>query len=182
MVHTLSDHYRRQLLKLHHTKNSFGSKSWYKGLDEFFEKYKPESVIDYGCGKGKLLESIKTRYQIRGVGYDPGVVEFMTTPTEPADVLVCTDVLEHIEPNFIDTVLSQIDKLYTKGAWLLIDTAPAIKFLADGRNAHLILEDKEWWDNKVKTIMTTSTIVSSKFKKNKVIMEVCKNGTDTNKS
>jgi 2-polyprenyl-3-methyl-5-hydroxy-6-metoxy-1,4-benzoquinol methylase len=182
MVDAISDHYRNQLLKLHQAKHSFGTKAWYKGIDTWIEKVKPASIIDYGCGKGMLLESIKTRYQIEGIGYDPGVIEFMQTPTQPADALVCTDVLEHIEPPKIDNVLAHIDSLFTKSAWLLIDTQPAIKNLADGRNAHLILENQEWWTDKVKSVMTKSNIVVNRFKKGKIIMELEKNGTDTNKS
>lgn len=180
MVDAISDYYRNQLLKLHSTKQSFGTKAWYKGIDVWIEKNKPSSIIDYGCGKGKLLESITTKYGITGVGYDPGVKEFMATPKKPADLLVCTDVLEHIEPAKIDNVLAHIDSLFTKSAYLLIDTIPAIKNLADGRNAHLILENQDWWTNKIKTTMPDNTIVVNRFKKGKIIMELEKHGTNSN--
>lgn len=179
---TISDHYRKQLLKLHDTKKSFGTKSRYKGIDEWIVKHDPSSIIDYGCGKGMLLETLVKTYNLKGTGYDPGVKEFMNLPTDPADVLVSTDVLEHIEPHFIDDVLKQIDRLFTKGAWLLIDTAPAIKFLADGRNAHLLIKDQQWWTDKVLETMPNSKIVSNRLKKNKIIMELVKDGTDTIKS
>jgi len=178
---TYSAHYQKQLLKLHETKQSFGTKSGYKGVDEWIEKYQPASIIDYGCGKGMLLASLVEKHNLKGIGYDPGVKEFMNLPTEPADVLVSTDVLEHIEPNYINEVLAQIDRLYLKSAWLLIDTAPAIKVLADGRNAHLILEDHDWWTSKILETMPNSTIVSNRIKKNKIIMELVKSGTNTTK-
>lgn len=178
---TYSAHYQRQLLKLHDSKQSFGTKSGYKGVNEWIEKYQPTSIIDYGCGKGMLLKTLVEKYNLKGTGYDPGVKEFMNVPKEPADVLVSTDVLEHIEPNYIDEVLKQIDSLFLKSAWLLIDTAPAIKILADGRNAHLILEDQQWWTDKVVETMTNSKIVSNRIKKNKIIMELVKVGTDITK-
>jgi len=33
--------------------------------------------------------------------------------------------------------------------WLRIDTRPAKKILAGGRNAHFILESPDWWRKKV---------------------------------
>ena len=55
------------------------------------------------------------------------------------------DVLEHIEPNYLKEVLQDIDNYATKYVWLRIDTQPARKELSDGRNAHLIIKDKDWW-------------------------------------
>ena len=171
---TVSDYYRRQLMRLHETKPSFGTKAQYKGLDTWIEKHNPISLIDYGCGKGKLLESLVEKYKFTGIGYDPGVKEFMAMPKYPADLLVSTDVLEHIEPAHIEEVLEQIDSLFIKSAWLLIDTREAIKVLPDGRNAHLIIEDQEWWTDKVSNHLTGKIVVNSKQKQDKILIVVDK--------
>jgi hypothetical protein len=54
-------------------------------------------------------------------------------------------VLEHIEPECLDTVLDHIAKLTEKLAILVIATGPSKKLMADGRSAHLIVENADWW-------------------------------------
>ena len=55
------------------------------------------------------------------------------------------DVLEHIEPECLDAVLDHMARLTQKAILLTVTTIPAAKNLADGRNAHLIVEPPEWW-------------------------------------
>jgi hypothetical protein len=82
-------------------------------------------------------------------GYDPAVDQFKTIHQKSYDCVFSNDVLEHIEPEYLDNVLKHIWQLADKYIWLRIDTRPARKTLMDGRNAHLILETKEWWENKL---------------------------------
>src|SRR5262249_17383902 len=64
---------------------------------------------------------------------------------QAADLVACTDVLEHIEPECIGAVLDDIASLVRHLVFLVIATQPAKKTLADGRNAHLIQEPVQWW-------------------------------------
>jgi hypothetical protein len=117
----------------------------------YFELWKPNSVIDYGCGKGVILNHLKTNFpDTVWHGYDPAVNEYKNIIDKTYDCVFSTDVLEHIEPQFLDNVLDHMWNLSNKFLWLRIDTRPARKTLQDGRNAHLILEDKSWWENKLK--------------------------------
>jgi 2-polyprenyl-3-methyl-5-hydroxy-6-metoxy-1,4-benzoquinol methylase len=106
------------------------------------------SILDYGCGRGSLKKvllhdgHIHPEFDIRE--YDPGVPKKSRMPA-PADLVVCTDVLEHVEPDYLNTVLQHIFDLSLKGAYLLISCRPAKTILADGRNAHLIVQSHEWW-------------------------------------
>jgi len=170
-----SDHYINQLHKLHHFKKSFGTAGKYKGLKSWFEKHQPKSCLDYGCGKGNLLFNLKEEYTYCNFsGYDPGIDAFKELPTQQFESLICTDVLKHIEPKYINNVLQHIESLYTKTAFLIIDTVPARKFLADGRNAHLILADQEWWTKKITEEMSATKIIKNVFneKKKKIVMEL----------
>lgn len=116
----------------------------------FIDKYKPASLIDYGCSKGHLIAAIAEKYEgCRVAGYDPGLPEFENLPEGEFDVLISTDVLEHIEPEHIDATLQEINKLFTKAAYLIIASYPAKKYLPDGRNAHLIIENADWWRNRL---------------------------------
>jgi len=58
---------------------------------------------------------------------------------------VCCDVLEHIEPEFLDDVLDHLMELTDLILFCTINTGPAGKTLEDGRNAHLIQQPMEWW-------------------------------------
>lgn len=129
----------------------FGGKSKNLGkFNKYIEEWQPTSVIDYGCGKGGILSDLQTKYRhIKFQGYDPAVLMFSNLPTQ-ADCVFSNDVLEHIEPDYLNEVLEHINSLSTMYVWLRIDTMPARKRLSDGRNAHLILEDQKWWTEQVR--------------------------------
>lgn len=97
-------------------------------------------ILDYGCGKCTLQKSLPFPIQ----NYDPFIPDHADRP-EPADLVVCTDVMEHVEPQYVDHVLADIYTLTKKMVFFQIATRPASKTLPDGRNAHLIQENGNWW-------------------------------------
>jgi hypothetical protein len=110
------------------------------------------TILDYGCGLSDLGAVIRqaypTRTDIRVYGYDPGIPSKEALP-EPADIVVCTDVLEHIEPDKLDAVLSHLYSVTKRIAFVVIAMRPADKRLPDGRNAHLIIDNTKWWYDKL---------------------------------
>lgn len=101
-----------------------------------------KTVLDYGCGAGTLAPSLKGLAEV--AEYDPAVPgKDKFCPA--AELVVCTDVLERVEPECLDTVLAQIGYLTGKAAYLVISLVPSRKSLPDGRNAHLIVESADWW-------------------------------------
>jgi hypothetical protein len=104
-----------------------------------------DHLLDYGCGHNlSLMETLKPTRDFRYQGYDPGVPEYAGDPI-PADMVVCIDVLEHIEPECLDDVLDHLEALVERVLFATVHTGPAGKNLPDGRNAHLIQEPPEWW-------------------------------------
>jgi hypothetical protein len=103
------------------------------------------SVLDYGCGKGELKKALGEIVQ----EYDPAIPGKDGEP-KPVQLVICTDVLEHIEPSKLDSVLEHIRCL---GEWIffIVSTVPATKDLPDGRNAHILLRDAEWWRKTLET-------------------------------
>jgi hypothetical protein len=59
--------------------------------------------------------------------------------------VVCTDVLEHIEPEHLAGVLEDLKRVIKLTGFFAIHTGQSCKTLADGRNTHLIQQDKEAW-------------------------------------
>lgn len=105
-------------------------------------------VLDYGCGKQTLKTAIEESFPpVQGMtlrGYDPGIPGLDAEPL-PADMVVCTDVMEHIEPECVDAVLRHLSDLTRHVAIINVSLVPAIKVLPDGRNAHICLKSKDWW-------------------------------------
>ena len=64
-------------------------------------------------------------------------------------MLFTTDVMEHIEPRYLSSVLEHINDLFTNIGYFYIATSPAKKKLPDGRNAHLIVEGPDFWREKI---------------------------------
>ena len=118
------------------------------------------SLIDFGCGKGIFLKQMEELYpKIKLVGFDPGVAEYTNVEKVPCELLISCDVLEHVEPDHVDNTLREIDTLFTKFAYFKIANYVAKAVLPDGRNAHLIQEDENWWRKKIEKNMPTSNIV-----------------------
>lgn len=99
------------------------------------------TILDYGCGAG-ALKRVLPGFDVRE--YDPGIAEKSALP-EPADVVVCLDVLEHIEPEKLPAVLDHLAEMTLLACVVSIATRPAKKRLPDGRNAHLIIDNGSWW-------------------------------------
>ena len=101
---------------------------------------KTQDICDYGCGKATLQKGLPFPIQ----NYDPFMPEYTKRP-HPAMLVVCTDVLEHIEPASLREVLIDLQSLTLQALFLQVATRPAKKFLPDGRNAHLIQQPAAWW-------------------------------------
>lgn len=103
-------------------------------------KMQTRSILDYGCGKAHLQKGIPFPIQ----NYDPCMPEYSKRP-EPAEIVVCTDVLEHIEMECLNEVMQDLWSLTKQVLLLNVACRPAKKFLPDGRNAHLIQQPPNWW-------------------------------------
>ena len=103
-------------------------------------------LLDYGAGKGRLgIELPKyIRHPLRILHYDPAIPKWSAAPA-PCEFVACIDVLEHIEPAFLDNVLDDLKRVTARAAMFTVHIGPAIKILSDGRNAHLIQQPPAWW-------------------------------------
>lgn len=100
----------------------------------------PPRVLDYGCGKSALANALPFAID----EYDPAIPGKEVSP-KPADLVVCTDVLEHIEPERLHYVLTDLQRCVKQVGYFVIHTGPSTKTLADGRNSHLIQQGRQWW-------------------------------------
>lgn len=122
-------------------------------------------VLDYGCGKGVLVEFLNN-HSVKCEGYDPAVVEFLNKPSYITgyDCITCLDVLEHIPYNRIDILLSDICSYDANCTFFNIALRKASQLLPNGSNAHLIVEDKDWWFDKIHNAFPKHKIITITYK------------------
>jgi hypothetical protein len=99
-----------------------------------------DTILDYGCGKGALAKALSPRPVME---YDPAIPG--KDQAQPCDIVVCTDVLEHIEPDMVHDVIKHLAQMTRRKLLVNISTVPAKKKLPDGRNAHICLHSSIWW-------------------------------------
>jgi len=147
----ISSDYLTQQQWLHKNCDDYGIKSvlFSPIVSTLINQLKIKNILDYGCGKGRLLPSLTLNHPIECIQYDPAIEEFSALPS-PQELVCCIDVLEHIEPENLETVFNHLHFLTLKYGFFTIHTEAALKTLSDGRNAHLIQQPKEWWLPKIK--------------------------------
>ena len=143
----ITDEYRELNRKLHQDNEHYGTsgQKWRDAVRELSE-YGRLTILDFGCGKQTLKAALGPAYRV--TGYDP-CIEGLDTPPEPHDVVVCGDVMEHVEPDLVMNVLLEIRRLMKVRGLFVIGMMPAKKTLADGRNAHLSLHTQAEWVEKL---------------------------------
>jgi hypothetical protein len=72
--------------------------------------------------------------------------------------VICTDVLEHIEPDKLFLVLGDLRRCVKQVGYFTIHMGPAKKSYADGRNTHLIQNGHDWWKAKLAKFFTIGKV------------------------
>ena len=141
----ISAAYKEEQRKLHENPNYGVASVMYAPLvTNLLNKSGLTEMLDYGCGKGRLAQSIEPDHEVQVNLYDPGREGLDDTP-DSAPFVACIDVLEHIEPEYLDDVLDDLQRVTEILGFFTVHTGPAVKVLSDGRNAHLIQEPPNWW-------------------------------------
>lgn len=143
----ISDEYCELNRKLHAQPRGFGNsgRKHAAEITAVCAAMRIHTILDYGCGAGTLKKTLHHGTSSLHVSeYDPAIAGKEVLPRQ-AELVVCTDVLEHVEPEKLDLVLHHILWTAKRAAFLVIATAASSKKLEDGRNAHLIVESPQWW-------------------------------------
>lgn len=140
----ISQEYADLNRELHERSEKYGSGAWRKAdhVIVTVADHGYGSVLDYGCGKGTLAENVGSAFPV--FEYDPAIPGKDGRP-DSADLVVCFDVLEHVEPERLAATIADLRSLAKEELFVTIATRPSQQTLADGRNAHLIIEDADWW-------------------------------------
>jgi hypothetical protein len=142
----ITEAYRSQQQELHDGGlYGYASRHYAPLVTQIIKNLEVTHLLDYGCGsKLSLYNSIQVDRKLVYQAYDPAVPDYAGEPV-PAQMVACIDVLEHIEPEFLEAVLDDLCRLTEVVLFCTIHTGPAKKTLADGRNAHLTQQPMSWW-------------------------------------
>lgn len=144
----ISAAYLAEQRALHASPRGYGGRGakWADAVAQLVRRFQASSVLDYGCGQGSLIAALKAQALpgIRWAEYDPAIPEKSNQPVF-ADLVVCTDVLEHVELDKLDAVLRHLRQLARRAVFVVIALRPSNKTLSDGRNAHVTIETADWW-------------------------------------
>ena len=143
---TISEGYLNLQKSLHENENyGTASISLAPSVKKLFTSNNFKSISDYGAGK-KNLQKALLKLGLKDFKYfpfDPAYPEYGLP--EPADLVCCIDVLEHVEPEYLHNVIADLKNIIINAGFFSIATIPARKTLRDGRNAHLIIKPTNWW-------------------------------------
>lgn len=150
----ISPKYLEMQKKLHADPRGYGGRGdkWAGIVLQLAIEHGATSILDYGCGQGSLARTLRTSPlgPIRVDEYDPAIPG-KDTPPDFADLVVCTDVLEHVEEERLDKVLAHLRMLARKALWVVVSTKGSNKVLADGRNAHILIRPARWWKTRFRS-------------------------------
>ena len=120
---TISKEHTESMRKLH-LDPLYGTKGkqYAEVVNKLAQSLKTTSIMDYGCGKGTL--SSKLPFPIWE--YDPAIAGKEKVP-RPSDLVVCFNVLEWVEPEYLDNVLGDLVRCSKKCVFTVIDLEGPLK-------------------------------------------------------
>jgi ubiquinone/menaquinone biosynthesis C-methylase UbiE len=123
---------------------------------------KGDKIIDFGCGTGRpAVQFQRMGAAVIGVDHatnclDPNMnITFLQCclwdmpPDLLSDYGYCTDVMEHIPPEKVDAVLSEIKRIVRNKVFFQIATFPDGMGKRIGETLHLSVHGPEWWKAKL---------------------------------
>lgn len=130
---------------------------------------RPNSILDFGCGRSDLASHFYLDGARRIERYDPALPALRELPGGSFDLVFCCDVLEHIPMLYVDKVLHQVRSKSAR-AFFSISTKLARAKLPDGRNAHVTLLTKMEWTRWVGSYFGQVSIIPASLEHELVIV------------
>lgn len=142
--------YIEQYKIVHNQSESFGTSSieFLHLANLIIQELQPGSILDYGCGKSSLIEELDINKNTKKYRYDPAIEEYSVLPVDRVDLIINTDVLEHIPEEHLDEILNNISGI-SENVFFNISNRLASQRLPNGENAHCTVKPPEWWENRL---------------------------------
>lgn len=163
---TISEDYAKQLSKEHDGSKWGTTGAKYAGnnlLETLTSRPYIQTALDWGAGKGMLGEFIVSNLPyITWTNYDPGIPHYDKLPKGPFDLVVSSDVMEHVEPELVTSVLQEMERRCSRLLYLDIACTPTGRTFAEGpykgQDLHLVVEKPDWWRQTVRKVLPQNMI------------------------
>ncbi len=158
---TISKAYKAELLDLHDKYEWGDTGGRYAGdliVRMLTKRQDLKTVLDYGCGEGSLQKYVEKHgiTNRKWTLYDPGIAGIDVKPEGTFDLVVTTDVLEHVEPDQQDAVITELCNYADKAVFNEIACyATAHKFSSGpykGQDLHINLKIPCLWKREIEAI------------------------------
>lgn len=137
---TFTEKHMEEMKKLHQNPSYGVSGRKHKNVVmELIKVFNTQSVLDYGCGKGAL----GARLPFPIWEYDPAIPGKDSVP-RAADLVLCLNVLECVEPEMLDNVLGDLVRCSRKCVFAVIES-----------------KDKEGWEKRFDRFFKVGTILQA---------------------
>lgn len=124
-----------------------------KQIGQLIRQYDVKTVLDYGSGRGDAYRSPHKLHHEWGLKrksitlYDPAFPQYESLPVKPRDMVVCSDVLEHVPEADVPAFIGDLYGLARKVIWASVCCRPAKKtFPNTDINLHVCVHPIEWWN------------------------------------
>lgn len=127
-----------------------------KSIAKLVKSTGAKSMLDYGCGRGDAYRSPHKVHQTIGISrpfvtlYDPAFRRDNELPIGRYDLVVCSDVLEHVPEDEVDELILRLFAYAKKAVWASVCCRAAKKSFPDGVNMHCTVQPYAWWEAKFK--------------------------------
>ena len=138
--------YLDQAKKLHEIESKWRGttvRQYIPEINKLRKEYNLVTMLDYGCGKAQFHDA-----SWNAVKYDPAIPEFSTRPTGRFDLVISTDVLEHIPEEHIENTIADIFNYSDRWVFVSVCCREAKEILPNGMNAHATVKHESWWKDK----------------------------------
>lgn len=114
-------------------------------LSTYFNNYTGVDVSEYIISKNKKTRSGK---------YHHSSLDELDFIQDYFDIAICSDVMEHIPPEELDSVLSSISNLKVETYFFVISTRKSVLLDEDNNNLHLSVFSSDFWRKKLNIFFT----------------------------
>jgi hypothetical protein len=138
-----------------HAQGKFLGLSVLKFADEIgaiCTEYGIETILDYGSGQGHQYmppHSLDKKWGASVTMYDPAVQGLDVLPAGTFDLVLCSDVLEHVPLQELPALFENIFSRAKHRVFLTVCCRGAKKHLPNGQNAHVTIMPMDWWEAEI---------------------------------
>lgn len=112
-------------------------------INKIINDHEVKTALDYGCGKAQFHPLEWSSFFTK---YDPAYPLYEKKPTGKYDLVICTDVMEHIPEDSVDYIVNDLFSYAKKYLYVNISTRLADQILPNGDNAHATVKPEKWWN------------------------------------